>query len=214
MRGCGISYSPKELAWIERHRTTPRREAHVRFCRRFNRDDVSLDHFKALCTRKGWGTGRTGRFSKGVIPHNLGMKMPFNVNSARTQFKKGVRRGIAVEVYKPIGTERITVDGYVERKIHDGLPLQRRWRAVHLINWEALYGPLPKGHCLKCLNGDKRNTDPSNWTLISRRMQPFLNGHRGPNYDQAVPEVKPAILTLAKLKVARFSRGKMDGVTA
>ncbi len=206
MRGRGIVYSPKQLAWIERHCTTPRREAHARFCEKFNRSDVSLDHFKALCLRKGWVTGRTGTFPKGHVPDNRGKKMPFNANTARTQFKKGIRQGIAVELYKPIGTERVTRDGYIERKIHDGLPLQRRWRAVHLINWEAVNGPLPKGHCLKCLNGDRSNTDPSNWTLISRSLQPFLNGHRGPNYDQSAPEVKPAILTLAKLKQARFSK--------
>ena len=204
MKGAAIHYTAKELAWIKRQCTTPRRVAHAKFCRIFGRPEVSLDHFKSLCTRKGWGTGRTGYFAKGQVPHNLGKTMPFNANSARTQFKKGNRTGRANENYKPIGTERLTKDGYLERKIHDGLPLQSRWRAVHLIQWEAVHGPLPKGHCLKCLNGDKRNTDPSNWTLMSRGLLPFLNGHRGPNYDQAAAEVKPAILSLAKLKRAMF----------
>lgn len=167
---------------------------------------MSLDNFKHLCTRKGWTTGRNGQFTKGIIPHNAGKRMPFNANSARTQFKKGNRTGRANENYKPIGSERMTRDGYIERKIHDGLPLQSRWRAVHLIEWEAVHGPLPKGHCLKCLDGDKRNTDPSNWTLLSRGLLPFLNGHRGHNYDQAPPELKPAILALAKLKRAKFEK--------
>lgn len=88
--------------------------------------------------------------------------MPFNANSAATHFKKGCHKGHAKVVYKPIGTERVTVDGYIERKIHDGLPMQSRWRLMHLVNWEAVNGPLPKGRCLKCKDGDTTNTDPSN----------------------------------------------------
>lgn len=206
MKGLAIPYTAQELAWIKRHCTMPRREAHARFCRRFGRTDVLLVHFKSLCKRNGWATGRTGCFPKGNVPYNKGKKRPFNANSARTQFKKGNRTGRANENYKPIGTERVTRDGYIERKIHDGLPLQSRWRAVHLIQWEAVHGPLPKGHCLKCLDGDKGNTDPSNWAMMSRGLLPFLNGHRGPNYDQAAPELKPAILTLAKLKRASGKR--------
>lgn len=206
MRGRAIPYSLEELAWIKQHAALPRRQAHAHFCQRFGRTDVNLDHFKHVCTRHGWTTGRTGCFPKGHTPDNKGQRMPYHANSARTQFKKGSRSGRARAVYKPIGTERLSKDGYVERKIHDGLPLQSRWRAVHLINWERAHGPLPPKHCLKCLNGDKRNTDPSNWALISRGALPFLNGHRGPYFDQAPPDVKPAILTLAKLKHARFSK--------
>lgn len=206
MKGHRIVYSAAERAWIKQHCTMPRREAHARFCRRFHRHNVSLDHFKALCTRQGWRTGRTGCFAKGLTPHNLGKKMPYNPNSAMTQFKKGHLSGKAVEVQKPIGAERITRDGYLERKIHNNLPMQSRWRAVHLIKWEAINGQIPAGHCLKCIDGNRLNTEPKNWTLISRRLLPFLNGHRGPYYDQAAPEVKPVILTLAKLKHARGER--------
>lgn len=209
MRGRGISYSTRELAWIKRHRAFARRDAHAAFCEKFNRQDVTLDHFKALYKSKGWWTGRTGCFPKGHVPVNRGQKMPYNANSARTQFKKGSRMGPANEQYKPIGTERVTRDGYIERKIHDRLPLQSRWRAVHLLNWEAMHGPIPLGHFLKCRDSNHTNTDPSNWILLPRSVQPFLNGHRGPNYDQAAPEVKPAILTLAKLKHARFSKTKV-----
>lgn len=208
-RGHAIPYSSRELAWIERHRSLPRREAHAMFRLIFRRRDVSLDQFKALCNRNGWRTGRTGCFPKGSVPHNKGKKMPFNANCAKTQFKKGSRNGVANEVYKPIGTERVTRDGYVERKIHDGLPLQSRWRAVQLINWEAVNGPLPKGHCLKCLDGDRRNTDPSNWSLISRAVLQQLNHRtRIVDYETAPAAVRPAILTLAKLKHARLSKTK------
>lgn len=85
-----------------------------------------------------------------------------------TQFKKGVRGGVAVRLYKPIGTERISKDGYRERKTNDNLPLQARWRAVHLLLWEATHGLVPDGHALAFLNGDKRDIRLDNLECISR----------------------------------------------
>jgi hypothetical protein len=212
-RGSDIHYSKTELAWIKRNRTLPRTEAHRQFCGKFQRNDVNLENYKALCTRKGWLTGRTGKITKGAEPWNRGRKcLPGeganHPNARRTQFKPGVRQGVAVKLYKPVGTERVSKEGYLERKIHDGMPLQSRWRAVHLIRWEGENGKLPKGHCLKCLDDNRQNTDPANWVAIPRGMLPFLNGHRGYNYEQMPDELKPAVLALAKVKHAKSKAAK------
>lgn len=207
MKGHWITYSPRELAWIKRHRTTVRRIAHAKFVDKFNRPDVQLEDFKHLCQRKGWATGRTGCFPKGQTPFNKGKTMPFNANRARTQFQPGHEpRNI-----KYLGHERINVDGYTEISIAETNPHTGYWRRYvpkHKYLWEQQHGPVPPGHFLKSKDGNRLNTDPSNWIVLSRSLQPFLNGHRGPNYDQALPEVRPAILTLAKLKHARFSKIK------
>lgn len=213
MKGRVISYSSEELAWIKKRRAMARREAHALFCCTFNRSDVSLDNFKALCTRKQWKTGRTGCFPKGHVPDNLGKKMPYNANTAKTQFKKG---GLPHNT-KYLGHERVSRDGYVEISIAETNPHTgyfRRYVLKHRHLWEQQHGPVPDGHILKSLDGNRLNTDPSNWTLIPRGLLPFLNGHRGPAYDQAAPEVKPVILTLAKLKRARFSKTEAMGVGA
>jgi len=207
MRGAAISYSRQELSWIKKHRAMPRRDAHAMFCRKFRRTDIALDNFNALCTRNGWATGRTGCFPKGHTPANRGQKMPYNANRAETQFKKG---GVPPNV-KYLGHERVSKDGYVEISIAETNPYTgycRRYMLKHKHLWQQLHGPVPEGHILKSVDGNRLNTDPSNWILIPRGMLPFLNGHRGPNYDQAAPDVRPAILTLAKLKHARFSRIK------
>jgi hypothetical protein len=202
MKGQRISYSADELAWIERHKTYLRADAHALFVALFHRPDVSLSNYHSLCKRKGWHTGRTGQFSKGQPSHNKGQKGVCSPGSEKGWFKKGGRTGRANDLYKPIGTERLSKDGYLERKIHDGMPLQSRWRAVHLVEWEAVNGPIPAGHALKCLDGDKTNTDPSNWDLIPRALLPRLNGRFGRGYDQAEPEMKPTILLVAKLEHA------------
>lgn len=211
MRGRPILYTPAELAWIAARAHMPRRQLHAAFVTRFGRDDVSLSHLKALCTRKGWSTGRSGRFEKGRTPANKGRTMPFNANSARTQFKTGHRGGRAEALYKPVGSERLSRDGYLERKIHDGLPLQSRWRAVHLIRWEEVNGPIPESHCLKCLDGDRANTEPSNWVVLPRALLPRLSGRWSLGYDEAAPEVRPALLAIAKLEHALRQARKAKG---
>lgn len=152
--------------------------------------------------RRGDNVGAACRFQKGHAPANKGKTMPFHPNSAATRFKPGERRGVAVKLYKPIGSERVSKEGYLERKINDGMPLQARWRMVHLLQWEAIHGPKPKGMVLKSLDGDKTNTDPSNWALIPRALLPRLNGIYGRGYDAAPAELKPAILAITKLEHA------------
>ena len=61
------------------------------------------------------------------------------------------------------GHERITKEGYIEIRIKKG-----EYRLKHLYNWEQINGKLPKNHCLSCVDGNKQNTDPNNWKIISR----------------------------------------------
>lgn len=121
--------------------------------------------------RRGDKVGAASRFLKGHVPFNKGLRRPGwgPGRMKEFQFRKGERRGVAVRLYKPIGTERVSKDGYLERKTNDNLPLQARWRAVHLLVWEAANGPLPKGHAIVFVNGDKRDVRLENLQLVSRR---------------------------------------------
>lgn len=198
-----IRYSDAELAWIEERCHLPRTVLHTAFVAAFERYDVTKADITGLCKRRGWLTGRTGQFAKGRTPANKGKTMPAHPNSAATQFKPGERRGRANHTYAPIGTERLSAHGYRERKVNDDLPLHKRWRAVHLIEWERANGPIPAGHCLKCVDGDRMNAAPENWMLIPRALLPRLNGRwTGLKYDDADPEIKPYLLTLARLRQA------------
>ena len=68
------------------------------------------------------------------------------------------------------------------------------------LNGNSSTAPLPQGMCLKCLDGDKTNTDPSNWKAIPRALLPRLNGRFGRDYDAAPAELKPTILAIAELE--------------
>jgi hypothetical protein len=108
------------------------------------------------------------RFRKGQTPWNKGKHYVAGGRSADTRFTKGNQSGRARQLYQPIGSERLSKDGYLQRKINDDMPLQRRWRGVHIINWEAINGPLPHGHALIFKDGNKQNTDPENLELVTR----------------------------------------------
>lgn len=206
MKGRNIPYSRRELAFVKANAALPCAELHAAFCRKFARDDVSKANLVSLRKRNGWKTGRDGRFEKGLIPPNKGKFGVWAPGVEKGWFREGERRGVAVRLYKPIGTERLSKEGYLQRKVNDGFPLQRRWRGVHLIRWEEVNGPIPDGHALKCLDGNKLNTDPSNWLLVSRSLLPRLAGGNGRKrmvaFDDAPAALKPAILAAAQLEHA------------
>ena len=201
-KGTRIEYSDAELRYIERFKDWPRRELHQAFVEAFDRPDVLFGAFKNLCKRKGWMTGRTGCFVPGQTPPNKGRKMPYNANSARTRFRKGR----LPHNHRGAGHERIdSKDGYVIMIVDEPNPWTgAKTRPVHKHRylWEKANGPIPEGHRLKCLDGDKTNTDPSNWKAIPMAVAPRLNGRFGRGYDQAPAELKPTILAIAELEHA------------
>lgn len=112
----------------------------------------------------------TGFFPKGHVPANKGMKGITYEGMKATQFKKGNKPANWV----PIGTERISKDGYVEIKIADG-KLNKNWRAKHIVIWENANGPVPKGHAVIFGDGNNRNFDLKNLILVSRKQLVRLN---------------------------------------
>jgi len=116
-------------------------------------------------------SGKGHRFKKGQTPPNKGLRRPgwHRGRMKETQFKKGVRQGVAVQLYKPIGSERLSKEGYLERKVNDDLPLQGRWKQVHRIVWEEANGTVPKGHIVGFKDGDKTNIALENLELLSRK---------------------------------------------
>lgn len=200
-------YSSEEITWLRENYTLPIGEYHQRFCAQFNRDDVPAANLHGLRKREGWKTGRTGHFEAGTEPPNKGKTCPPGVggrhpNARRTQFQKGQ----LPHNYIGAGHERIDVtDGYATIIVDEVNPWTgAATRPVHKHRWlwEKANGPVPHGHVLKCLDGNKLNTDPLNWEAIPREVLPRLNGRFGMHYDQAEPELKPTIMAVAKLKHA------------
>lgn len=269
MSRVAITYSADELAFVYANRDLPRAALHAAFVRAFRRDDVVVEHLKALCVRKGWR--RRARFSpaeddilRAFFPHRptvevaamigrscgathqralkLGIRKSaeYLASDMSGRIKKGERRGTATEFRKgmtpankglrrpgwapgrmketqfgnkpvwnhqPIGATRIDSEGYEWTKVQD-LPKVRtdvNWRPTHTLRWEAVHGPVPTGHVLKCLDGDRLNTDPANWRCVPKSLMPLLNGGRMKKriaFDAAPVELKPTVMAVAQLEHA------------
>lgn len=88
------------------------------------------------------------QFKKGHMSWNKGTKgiTGLHPSSRATQFKKG-RPPQESRNYLPIGSLRLSKDGWLERKVTDDHPVPaRRWVAEHRLVWEREHGPIPDGH--------------------------------------------------------------------
>jgi hypothetical protein len=98
--------------------------------------------------------GKT-RFKKGAVPRNKGLRRP-GWSSGRmreTQFKKGNRP----LTWVPIGSYRVTRDGYLDRKVADHPPglVYKNWVPVHRLVWIEHNGPIPHGHAVAFKPGQR-----------------------------------------------------------
>lgn len=119
--------------------------------------------------RRGEKRGMSSRFPKGNVPFNKGLTgWTAGGRSAETQFKKGSLNGRAAEIVQPIGAERLSKDGYLQRKINNGPVTQARWKAIHAIVWEQHNGPILKGHIAVFKTADKTNFSIENIEVITR----------------------------------------------
>ncbi len=105
------------------------------------------------------------RFQKGATSANKGKKMPpeLYAKCAATMFKKG-RPSLNK---RPVGSERVNVDGYIEMKIQE----PNKWALKHRLVWEHFHGPIPEGHNVQFKDGNKENCSLDNLYLISRADQ-------------------------------------------
>jgi hypothetical protein len=147
-------------------------------------------------TRPDANIGGATRFKRGQMPANKGLRRPGWApgRMASTQFKKGVMTGAAQHNYVPIGTERISKDGYPERKVSDDPNVcpARRWVAVHRLVWEAANGPIPPGHVVVFRPG-RKTSDVSLITLdaieLVTRVELMRRNSYHTNYPKEVAQL-------------------------
>ena len=182
----GKPWTPEDLKALER--VYPDTD-NATLGRIFRRSDCSIKNQAVIHGRRksdAYMATKPGCFKPGLTPWNKGV--PFSPpGSEKGRFRKGQKP----HTWQPIGSERVTKDGYLQRKMTDtGYP-PRDWVPVSHIEWEKRHGkPVPEGHAVLFRDGDKRNFAPGNLELISRadlmRRNSYLN----------LPEPLPQIVQL------------------
>jgi hypothetical protein len=138
-------------------------------------------------------SGKAHRFPKGHVPMNKGKKQSDYMTkeqiakTAKTRFKKGNRP----HNYKPVGSRRITRDGYIEVKVKD----PNKWKLLHRIVWEQHNGKIPSGMNVQFIDGNRKNCSIENLYLISRADQ--LRNEN--SFHARYPESIKKLLTLKRV---------------
>jgi hypothetical protein len=129
---------------------------------------LKVTQIRAFIKNHGLKSGLDCRIKPGNVPFNKGIKGMGGWEP--TQFKKGNRP----VNYRPIGSERVNVDDYVEVKIAD----PNKWRGKHIVVWEQHNGPLSKGYAVIFGDGDRRNFELNNLIRVSRQQLLILNKNK------------------------------------
>lgn len=187
-RGYPVLYTEAMLDWVRANQAAiTRAKLTDLFNAKFGMD-LGKGTLAALCNRKGWKSNHSGRIEKGAIPWNKNKTGYMSANV--TSFKKGQ----TPKNHRPVGSERITRDGYMEVKIKE----PRTWRLKHIVVWEAKNGKLPSGHVIRLLDGDKTNCNIGNLLCISRGANATSNRLNKANTDSA--ELNRVILMTENLR--------------
>ncbi|KAF0812762.1 hypothetical protein IGB42_02605 [Andreprevotia sp. IGB-42] len=132
--------------------------------------------------------GSSFRFQKGSRPWNKGTK-GLQLGGEATQFKKGHRP----HTWRPIGSERVTKEGYVEVKLRDSGTTRFDYVSVHHLVWELHHGPIPEGHAVCFKDRNPMNHHPDNLELLTKRELMLRN---------TVHNLPPEIVTAVQLRGA------------
>ena len=110
--------------------------------------------------------GMQHQFHAGLVPWNAGRRFVSGGRSIETRFKPGQKP----HTWRPIGTERLTKEGYLERKVMDTCVTKNDYKPVHHIVWEEAGREIPPGHVLAFKDGNKRNFALENLELLTRKQ--------------------------------------------
>lgn len=121
-------------------------------------------------------SGLTGQFKKGNVPHNKDKKQVEYMSQEAIEKTKETRFKIGNKPknYRPVGSERITKDGYIEVKVAD----PNKWETKNKIIYKQYFGDIPKGHKVIYADGNKLNNDINNLILVSDNEELIMNKYK------------------------------------
>jgi len=174
------------------------------FNQKFN-TNITSRTIKSYKANNKLNSGLTGKFRKGQTPHNKGKKMPKEVYEKvkHTMFAKGN----VPPNHRPVGSERISKDGYIEVKVAE----PNKWRLKQRVVYEETKGKIPEGCPIIFLDGNKRNFDIDNLRCITRSELLYLNCN-GLNNSNEITETGILMARLDRAKNKKMQELKDKNV--
>ena len=160
--------------------------------------DLSKSSIAACVHRRGWGNGMFHMQS--VFPEKIRQFMATNCKGNRAREmavllndtfgtsytekqvssyyrKHGLKSGVASR-YVPIGTLIFRKGEWYYEKVADGPNSNENWKSKHIMVWEEANGPVPEGHMVIFLDGDRTNYDLENLALCPYDVGMEMNNAR------------------------------------
>ena len=166
-------YTFEHYKYIQKNIKNPEKKLVEMFNKEFD-IKINIGILGNIKTKLGLKSGLVGgRFEKGMTAINKGkkwddfMSKKGQKNSLKTAFKKGN----IPHNHRNVGSERITKYGYVEIKVSE----PNSWKPKHKYIYEKINGPIPKGHKLIFLDGNKSNVSIENLKLVSSEQLLIMN---------------------------------------
>lgn len=147
-------------------------------------------------------SGMDTRFKKGNVPPNKGKKMSAEqyAKASRTMFKKG---NISHN-YRPVGSERVNVDGYIEIKVKD----PGTWKLKHRVIWEQHNGKIPVGMIVIFKDNNPLNCSLDNLMLISKDENLKINRIGANEYKGIEKEILLNSIRLKNAIKSKYRKGE------
>ena len=157
--------------------------------------DFQVSRIKGIIKRLGLVNGRNTQFYPRQTSWNKDRKgLRY---SPATEFKKGHRP----QNWKPVGSERITKDGYIEVKTAE----PKTWKLKHRVIWEQHNRPIPKGFAIIFADSNKLNCDIANLLLVSRAELLLINQYGLQKNDKKLTKTG---INIARVLAKIHSRSK------
>ena len=184
-------YSKEMSDWLKKHAIgRPYKDIAADFNKLFN-TDISHKAIMQKCHNLGLFNGLTGgRFTKGHIPVNKGKKV--SEYTYRKIKKTMFKPGHTPANHRPVGSERISTDGYTYIKTAE----PNKWMAKHVFVWEQHFNQLNKNEALVFLDGNRQNCAITNLYKITRSELARLNQN---HLLTDIPELNKSALRIAQL---------------
>lgn len=102
------------------------------------------------------------------------------------------QKKVLVRQFHHVGMERERKDGVMMRKVRLGTKYDAGWRAVHVLEWEAIHGPVPQGYHLE------RKVRPGEWTVANLHLVSLRD--KAVEANKVRQEYPPALNSMVKLR--------------
>lgn len=137
-----------------------------------------------------------GCFQKGMTPHNKGKRVSKATREKMLKSNTWFEKGQDAWNIKPVGSERVDIEGYTSIKVAD----PDVWKLKHRVLWEEHHGrKLEDGEIVVFLDGDKSNLEIDNLRVMHRKHSAALSKKQ--RWVVGAPEILDSSINLTELEV-------------